>query len=100
MNEYAFGWWGLSIRAVQMMTEAQVVIAYRMMGMAGVWPVSASENARMVSEKVPAFITASGAATAAAMSGKRPDQILEAALRPIGLKTRANSRRLGKGTRR
>ncbi|AZQ68877.1 antifreeze protein [Silicimonas algicola] len=100
MNNHAFGWWGLSIRTAQMMAEAQMVMAYRMMGMAGVWPVSPSENARMMSEKIPAFISASGAATSAAMSGKRPDQILEAALRPIGLKTRANSRRLGKETRR
>ena len=53
----------------------------------------------MIQEKGPAFLQAAGAATSAAMKGKRPDQIAEAALKPIGIKTRANARRLSKARR-
>lgn len=92
-----FDYWLLGLRMTHMLVEAQTVVALRMMGMAGGWPVSATENTRMVNEKGPAFIKAAGAATAAAMKGRRPDQIVDAALRPIGLKTRSNARRLSKG---
>jgi len=90
MNGYlktAFAFW-------RMMTEAQAVIAYRTFGMMGLWAVAPTENDRMVSEKMPAFLAASQAATLAAMSGKSPDKIAAAWLRPIGGKTRANQRRL------
>lgn len=90
-------YWALGIRTAQMMAEAQVVIALRLLGLAGGWPVSPSEVSRMVQEKGPAFVKAAGEATAAAMKGRRPDQIAGAALRPIGAKTRANTRRLSKG---
>ncbi|WP_241523892.1 antifreeze protein [Oceaniglobus indicus] len=80
----------------QMMAEAQTVIAYRMMGMAGLWSVAPSENRRMIAEKGPAMIAASTKATNALMSGKRPDQILDAAVKPLGRKTHANVRRLSK----
>lgn len=93
-------YWLLGFRTVQMMAEAQMVISFRLLGMAGGWPVLPSESARMVQEKGPVFVQAAGAATAAAMKGKRPDQIAEAALRPIGVKTRANARRLSKGRSR
>ncbi|QFU08042.1 hypothetical protein PARPLA_02562 [Rhodobacteraceae bacterium THAF1] len=92
MNGYmttSFAFW-------RMMTEAQTVIAYRTFGMMGLWAVSPSENDRMVSEKMPAFLAASQAATMAAMTGKSPDKIAAAWLRPIGGKTRANQKRLSK----
>ncbi len=79
-----------------LMAETQAVVAYRMMGMAGMWAVAPSENARMVSEKAPAFADAMLAGSRAAMTGKRPDQVMEAAMRPLGRKTRSNSRRLSK----
>ncbi len=96
---HPFAWWGLSMRTAQMMFEAQAVIGMRMLGMAGGWPVSPSENTRMIVEKGPAFMRASGAAMTAAMKGKRPDQIAEAALKPIGRKTRANAKRLSRRRR-
>ena len=80
----------------RMIGEAQAVIAYRTFGMMGLWPVASSENDRMVSEKLPAFVAASQAATMAALLGKSPDKIMAAWLRPIGGKTRANQRRLSK----
>ena len=92
-------YWLLGLRSAQVMADAQMVIGFRLLGLAGHWPVSPSESMRMVQEKGPAFMKSVGAATAAAMKGKRPDQIAEAALRPIGVKTRANARRLAKRRR-
>jgi hypothetical protein len=79
-----------------MLAEAQAVIAMRMMGMAGMWSVAPTETTRMISEKGAAYSSAMKAAGRAAMSGKRPDEIAEAALRPIRRKTRSNSRRLAR----
>ena len=82
--------------AMQMMSEAQAVIAYRLCGMAGLWTVAANEDHRMVSEKGPAFTAANLAAFRAMSAGKRPDQVYAAWLKPIGRKTRANAARLRK----
>jgi len=82
--------------ASQMLAEAQTVIAYRTLGMAGLWAVAPSENARMFTEK-PAVLMASGMGAAQAMiSGQSPDKIIDAAVRPLGVKTRSNARRLSR----
>lgn len=94
------GLWLAGIGTAQMLVEAQTTVALRLLGMAGLWPVSRSEGVRMLREKPGAFVEAAGAATLAAMTGKRPDQVMAAALKPIRKKTRANSRRLSKGRRR
>ncbi|MEM6386570.1 MAG: antifreeze protein [Pseudomonadota bacterium] len=99
MYKIPFAYWALGVRTAQMLTEAQTVIAFRVLGMAGGWPVSPTEHTRMVLEKGPAFIRAYGDATTAAMKGKRVDEIAEAALRPIGRKTRSNAKRLSRGRR-
>lgn len=98
MPRYAtpLDFWMLGIRSAQVIAEAQMVIGLRLLGLNGLWPVSASETSRMVSEKAPAFIRSGGSAMTAAMKGRRPDQIVEAALKPIGLKTRSNARRLSR----
>jgi hypothetical protein len=93
-------YWILGVRSTQMLLEAQTVIGLRLVGMAAGWRISPSETARMIREKGPAFLEAAGAATSAAMKGKRPDQIAEAALKPIGIRTRSNVRRLSKARRR
>ncbi len=80
----------------QMLVEAQTVVALRMLGMAGIWPVAATENTRMVEEKMPALIASGIAAGQAAMAMKRPDEIMAAAVRPLGVKTRSNARRLSR----
>ena len=85
-----------NINFLRMIGEAQAVVAFRVFGMMGLWPVAASENDRMVSEKMPAFLAASQAATLAAMTGKSPDKIMAAWLKPIGSKTRSNQKRLSK----
>ena len=88
----AFAFWA-------MMAEAQTVVALRTMGMKGMMPASPRENHTMMAEKGPAFVEAALAAGAAAMSGKTPDQIAQAAIRPIARRTGANVRRLTKPKR-
>ena len=84
-----------------MLAEAQIVVALRMMGAAGlVAGGSASETRRMVAEKGPAFARSAQAATMAALAGKPPADVMLAAVRPLRRRTRANMRRLsGKAIR-
>jgi hypothetical protein len=84
------------IQAGFVMAEANAVITMRLMGMAGVWSVSPSENAQMLSEKVYASTKAVTDASRVAMSGGRPDEITAAVIKPIRQKTRSNARRLSK----
>lgn len=77
-------------------TEAQAVVAMRLLGMSGLWRVEADENSRMVMEKPISFAAATSAAVAAASVGKRPDEVMVAAMDPLRDKTSANARRLGK----
>jgi hypothetical protein len=86
----------LSIRTATMLAEAQMVIGMRMLGMAGMWRVSPTENARMVSEKVSAVQDATLAASKAAMQGKSPATIADHALKPISRRTSANAKRLSR----
>ncbi|MDT0682738.1 antifreeze protein [Roseicyclus sp. F158] len=86
--------WAQSMLLAQ---EAQMVIAYRTLGAAGLWPVTAGENSRMVSEKGPAFTASAMAASMAAMTGKRPDEIMTAAIRPLRKETSRNAKRLSGG---
>jgi hypothetical protein len=88
--------WKSGFDAWRMLAEAQTVIALRMMGMAGMWTLAEGETARMMTEKQQAFAQSAFDLTAAAMRGKPPEQILSAAVRPLGRKTRANARRLGR----
>ena len=87
---------GTSVRFWMLMAETQSVIAMRTLGMAGLWSVTPTERRRMVDEKLPAFTEAALAAGTAAFHGKRPDQVMDAAIRPLGKATRANSKRLAK----
>ncbi len=96
----AFRLWTLGLQTMWLAAEAQTVIALRLWGMAGLWPVSPSETTRMVAEKWPAFAQSAGAAGAAMMKGHGPDRIAAAALRPLRRRTRANSRRLSRRIKR
>jgi len=88
--------WKNALQLGMMAAEANVVIAMRMWGMAGIWSVTKAENDRMMSEKTQAVTQSIVAANRAVMTGKRPDQILAAAIKPVRSKTRANSKRLAK----
>ncbi len=81
---------------VSLMAQTQMVMTYRMMGMAGVWKVAGSENRRMVDEKGPAFAESMIAGARALMTGQRPDQVAMAAMQPLHSKTSSNSRRLAR----
>lgn len=81
---------------MRMMTEAQAVIGYRMLGMAGLWPVAPSEMWRMTFEKGPAFAAANQGAMTAALAGQSPDKIAAAWLKPISGHTRSNEKRLSR----
>ena len=83
--------WGDVMR---MGIEAQFVMTLRTAGMMGLLPHGKSENRLMVSEKTDAVRESFGAAFRSAARGGRPDQILAAALRPYGRRTRANAKRL------
>ena len=84
----------LSLKTGMMLMEAQMVIGMRMMGMAGLWRVLPSENARMSSEKVSAVTQSAIAASTAMITGKSPNFIAEAALKPIARRTKSNVKRL------
>lgn len=86
-------WW-------KMMLDSNSVVAYRMFGMSGLSKVPASEMARMVAEKPPAFAEASLAASRAAMAGARPDQVALAWMEPVSRKASSNNRRLSRKTRK
>jgi hypothetical protein len=84
----------LSLKTGMMLMEAQMVIGMRMMGMAGMWRVTPSENSRMVSEKLEAVQQSAMSATRAALQGKSPAVIVDHALKPIRRRTKANAKRL------
>lgn len=87
---------GNSIEMSLMMIEAHSVITMRLMGIAGLWPVTPRENSRMVTEKLVALLKSATDTQKVAMNGGSPEAIAAAAIAPLRKATRANSRRLGK----
>lgn len=83
-------------RMAQFMYDTQVVMTMRVLGMTGAVPAAANENSRMVSEKGPAFAKAMNAAVQATLEGKRPDQIMDAGIKPLSRKVASNRKRLTK----
>lgn len=88
--------WQTGVRVATMLGEAQMVVAYRVLGHLGLWSTAPGETARMVREKPAAFAQAVAAAVGAAQAGRRPDEILAAAVMPLGRRTRSNMRRLAR----
>ena len=89
-----YDWVAPALEGWAVLAEAQAVVAMRLMGMAGAWPVSASENRRMMMEKGPAMLAAGLAAQRAVLALAPPDRVAMAALEPVRRRTRANARRL------
>lgn len=89
-----FDYFRATMQAAQIAAEAQTVIALRLSGMAGVWPMGEAEAACMVSEKLSAGAQAARAALRAGMAGGSLPAIALAAMKPVRRKTRANARRL------
>ena len=88
--------WQGGMELTSLLVEAQMVMSYRTLGMLGLWTVAPGENTRMVAEKAPAFAEAAMAASRAAISGRRPDEVLGAWMKPLRRETRLNARRLGR----
>lgn len=86
----------LSMQSGMMLAEANMVIAMRMFGMAGMWKVSPAENQRMVDEKSAAAMASGAAMAKAVVAGKSPAAVALAGLRPLRAKTRSNAARLSK----
>ena len=76
--------------------EAQFIMTLRTAGMLGMLPHGKDENRLMVTEKTDACRESLSAAFRSAARGARADQILAAALKPYGRRTRANAKRLAR----
>lgn len=85
---------GAGLEVWHLVVESQMVIAMRLLGMAGIWAVKPDENMRMVGEKWTGFTDAALAAQSSVWRGERPDQVMVAAIRPIRARTYRNTRRL------
>jgi hypothetical protein len=86
----------LQIQSGMMLAEANMVIAMRLWGMAGLWQTRPGENTRMVEEKTAAAQSSATAMTRAALTGKSPAAVALAGMKPIRAKTRANAATLSK----
>ncbi len=93
------GFWRVVLQASQIVTESHTVIALRLSGMAGLWPMAGAENQRMISEKLTAATQATQAAMRAGAAGGSLSEIAIAAMKPVGRRTRANAKRLTKAAR-
>lgn len=80
--------------SLDLLTEVQMVVAMRMAGLVGLWPVETSETQRMLSEKGPALMGAATDAGTAALAGRRLDEIVIAAITPLTGTARDNRLRL------
>ena len=85
---------GPAIEAGLMAAEAQAVIAMRLAGMAGLWPVAPQEGLIMLAEKVAAGQDATMAALGAGLRGASAPEVALAAMAPYRRRTQANARRL------
>jgi hypothetical protein len=79
-----------------MLTEANMVIGMRVIGMNGIWRVTPGENRRMIHEKLAASSESGHAKSRAALTGGSPVAIAVAGLKPIRRRTLANVQRLAK----
>lgn len=93
-NEFYLGPFKLALETTRAVADAQAVIAMRMGGMMGVWPVAGGETHRMVQEKPLAMIKAMVAMQGAIIAMQTPDQVMRAGLRPISEKVGGNAKRL------
>lgn len=92
MTPQAF--FALQLKFGSLMLETQTVMALRLLAMGGVIPARPGENARMINEKAPAMTKSFMAASEAMMLGKRPEEVMNAAMAPVSRKVRSNRKRL------
>ena len=80
----------------QLGAEVQSVMTLRLMGLAGCWALPPGEAGRMVSEKSPAWNDAWMKAAQATANGATSVAVVDAALKPLHRKAKANRKRLSK----
>ncbi len=83
-----------ALEAGFLMQEAAMVFSLRTAALSGLRPLASDEALRMLTEKPPAFAAANAAAWMAIATGRRADEVIAAALRPLRTETRANVARL------
>lgn len=86
----------LTMQTSFMLAEANMVIAMRMWGMAGMWNISPVEIPQMLQEKAEAGMQSAAAASTAMMKGSSAAAVAMAALKPVRRRTRDNVKRLTK----
>jgi len=79
---------------IELLVETQLVVAMRLAGMVGLWPVEGDETTRMFAEKGPALMGAASDAQSAALAGLRIDEVMLAAITPLTGAARDNRLRL------
>lgn len=85
-----------SVQMGQILVEAQMVIAMRLMGFGGLWRLSPGEEQRMWAEKIEAARQSGAALTGALMLGATPARAVKAAIKPVRARTKSNVRRLAR----
>lgn len=88
--------WRAGFGLMRLGMEAQTVIAFRSLGMMGIWSVPESETTRMVTEKQLAFTRAAMAFMNASARGDNPARVITSATRPLQRGTSGNVARLSK----
>lgn len=89
-----YDYWRMVLKASQIMTESQTVIALRLSGMARFWPMGDAEGQRMMDEKLDAATQAGHAALRVGMTGGSLTDVAMAAMQPVAKRTKANVKRL------
>lgn len=84
----------ITVHTGAMLAEAQMVVAMRLFGMAGLWNMAPEEPLRMVQEKVEAVAESAMSTLHAVFSGQGTAAVAMAALDPVRNRTRANMQRL------
>ncbi|EPX75950.1 hypothetical protein [Salipiger mucosus] len=95
------GWRTNAFEFGALLTEAQSVVTYRVLGMAGLWPVPDTEMMRMTVEKAPAFFDGWWSAALAMTRGEPAHAVVGAFTAPLARAAQSNRRRLerrGPGT--
>ncbi len=85
---------GTLLDLARMMGDVHGVVALRVLGLAGIWPMPDEERQLMIQEKIPALTEAMLAGLFSALSGHGPERILRSAIAPISEKVSKNHSRL------
>jgi hypothetical protein len=89
-------WFAVGLQAARLTWEAQIVVALRMMRLAGGGARSKSEARTLIPEKMEAFAEAGAAATSIAIAGGDAHKVAKKVLKIYKKRVGRNRRRLSK----